>query len=406
MSDAGNMLLLADRPAGRRLKAQIDREQIVHHTDPFDALTDMSNCRWQAVVLAGPTADFAGLCRAARRLQKDASLLAVCPPQGEPEVRALLDGPLDDYFILPPTRSDLARIRQAIDGPTVAPAPGPDALALSPQQLSKLVEAARTMPALEKCLAEIVSQRLGSPVRWVDAGSAPGEARPLLLAADSVPRVLVSSAQARPGDASVETLLAALQQCVPALVATARRTGSLHRLAITDHLTGAYNRRYFYHVTDQILLRARQRAFRVTLLLYDIDDFKRYNDTYGHAAGDEILRETADLMRQTTRVHDIVARIGGDEFCVLFWDAEKPRSPDSSPLEDAYELADRFRQAVHTHKFPSLGPEAQGTLTISGGLASFPSGGQTCRELLSQADEALAAAKDSGKNSIHLVGTT
>jgi diguanylate cyclase (GGDEF)-like protein len=187
-------------------------------------------------------------------------------------------------------------------------------------------------------------------------------------------------------------------------VASARRTEALHKLAITDHLTGAYNRRHFYHITDHILRQAKASQFRVTLLLYDIDNFKHYNETYGHAAGDEILRDTAMLMKRTSRSHDVVARIGGDEFAVLFWDVEAPRRPQSKPLEDFFMLAERFRLAVSSHSFASLGPEAQGVLTISGGLANFPADGDSCRQLLRAADHALRNIKRSGKNGIQLIG--
>ena len=185
----------------------------------------------------------------------------------------------------------------------------------------------------------------------------------------------------------------------------AQRTVTLHQLATTDHLTGAYNRRYFYHLTEHILKRAKASRFRVTLLLYDIDDFKHYNETYGHAAGDEILRETAALMKRTCRSHDVVARIGGDEFAALFWDVQPPRRPSSQPLQDFWRLAERFRRAVGAHSFASLGPEAKGVLSISGGLANFPADGQTCLELLRAADQALRAVKRTGKNGIRIVGS-
>jgi len=387
VTGGGNMLVLAEPGIGEELVAQVGRDKVVHHVDPYDALTDLSVGKWSGVVMTAPRGDFAGLCRAARRLQRDAKLWALCPPLAEPEVRPLVDGPLDDYIIYPPTQRDLSSLRAALSEPEAHPA-GPTApAALGGKTLSKLIDSTRSMATLEGCLAEVVGAEMGVPVKWVDAA-----------------RITVPAGPAAPPSASSEAVLTELQQCVPALIETAKRTGSLHRLAITDHLTGAYNRRYFYHLTDQILLRARQRKFRVTLLLYDIDDFKRYNDTYGHAAGDEILRETAQLMAQITRAHDVVARIGGDEFCVLFWDAEKPRAEGSRPPENAFALADRFRRAVHTHEFPQLGPEARGALTISGGLASFPWDGRTCRELLHRADQALQAAKDSGKNAIHLVG--
>jgi len=184
----------------------------------------------------------------------------------------------------------------------------------------------------------------------------------------------------------------------------AKQGDALHRLAITDHLTGAYNRRYFYQVTDQILDHSEKTGRRVALLLFDIDDFKRYNDTYGHASGDEILRECTRLIRRTTRQQDLVARIGGDEFVVLFWDNSEPRKPGSSLPQSAYVMSERFCKAVAHHEFPSLGPEARGVLTISGGLATFPEDGKTCRQLLRSADKALLNAKKIGKNNIHLIG--
>ncbi|NQU74877.1 MAG: GGDEF domain-containing protein, partial [Planctomycetes bacterium] len=125
----------------------------------------------------------------------------------------------------------------------------------------------------------------------------------------------------------------------------ANRMHALRRMATIDYLTGAYNRRYFTYFTDRMLLAVRSKRGRATLLVYDIDDFKHYNDKFGHAAGDEILRETARLMKQITRKGDLVARIGGDEFAVLFCDLGSTRTPGSEPLGTAYALADRFRRA-------------------------------------------------------------
>ncbi|MHC4295268.1 MAG: GGDEF domain-containing protein, partial [Planctomycetota bacterium] len=205
-------------------------------------------------------------------------------------------------------------------------------------------------------------------------------------------------------DEQTQRFLSGLQEMLPVLIAAARRTELLQHLAITDHLTGAYNRRYFYHMTDQLLSRTQPRCARIALLLFDIDDFKRYNDTYGHAAGDEVLREVARLIQRTTRSHDIVARIGGDEFAVLLWDPTEPRHPDSHPPTSAYMVAERFRQAVAKHEFPALGPEASGVLSISGGLASYPQDGQDTRQLLRSADEAMKLVKQTGKNAISLIG--
>jgi diguanylate cyclase (GGDEF)-like protein len=203
---------------------------------------------------------------------------------------------------------------------------------------------------------------------------------------------------------SASALLAAVERCLPALAAAARRSESLRRLAITDQLTGLYNRRYFYMATDRILAQEAKRGARAALLLYDIDDFKRYNETFGYAVGDEVLRQTAAMMKSISRSHDVVARIGGEEFAVLFWDPHGPRTAASQPLRTAYDLSERFRRAVANRQYPMLGPQAVGTLTISGGLALFPRDGQTVRDLLRSADKALKSAKHSGKNGIRIIG--
>jgi diguanylate cyclase (GGDEF)-like protein len=365
---------------------------------------EMERRRWPAVLLTAPCPDFAGLCRASRRLQPQAAIFGLCSPAAEPLVRPLAGTSLTDYVICPPTRRDVERIVQAADAASAAGTPTGRPANLAPHVLAELLAATNAVPTLEQRLASLASRLLGLQARWVNADDLPADAQPLLLAAGHVPRALTCPAAAQPLPPAAQEFLAAVQQCLPALWAAAERTESLHRLAITDALTGAYNRRYFYHLTDQILRQAGEKNLRASLLLYDIDDFKRYNDQYGYAAGDEILRDTAALMRQICRQRDVVARIGGDEFAVLFWDADQPRHPGSQPLENALELADRFRRALHKHKFSSLGPEATGTLTISGGLARFTSDGHTCRQLLRSADAALKAAKRSGKDAVRLVG--
>jgi diguanylate cyclase (GGDEF)-like protein len=187
----------------------------------------------------------------------------------------------------------------------------------------------------------------------------------------------------------------------------------LEKLATEDELTGLKNRRYIWEFCKQVIERAKQAEGRVTLLVFDIDDFKHYNDVYGHSAGDEILRQAAMLMRRCCRPHDVVGRIGGDEFSVVFWNeprlrqggpqAER-RSTAAEHPKDAIFIAKRFRQELQKTEFDSLGPEGKGVLTISGGLASFPRDGSTVQELFLQADSALLEAKRSGKNRIYLVG--
>jgi diguanylate cyclase (GGDEF)-like protein len=185
----------------------------------------------------------------------------------------------------------------------------------------------------------------------------------------------------------------------------------LIKMATEDVLTGMKNRRYVKEFLRQIIDRARRENSKVTVLIFDIDNFKHYNDVYGHSAGDSILMQASILMQRCCRSHDIVGRIGGDEFAVVFWDGPKKqgseaerRATQSDHPKEAIFIAERFRKELNATEMPLLGPEGQGVLTISGGLASFPGDGLGADELFEQADKALLEAKRSGKNRIYLVG--
>lgn len=196
----------------------------------------------------------------------------------------------------------------------------------------------------------------------------------------------------------------------------------LRDAAFTDELTGAWNRRYFNRFLAAAIEQSRSRRHPLTLLAFDIDDFKKYNDKYGHAAGDEILVESVRLLNSVIRPTDRVCRIGGDEFAVIFHDPEGPREPgasggpsgagDSGAPKPAASvagtpssiaaIAQRFQKQICMHRFPKLADEAPGTLTISGGMASFPWDGRSVQELLERADELARTSKRQGKNVITL----
>ena len=213
------------------------------------------------------------------------------------------------------------------------------------------------------------------------------------------------------------------------------RDESLKHLATIDELTGAYNRRYLEYFLRRMIEQSKYQPTDVTLLIFDIDNFKHYNDNYGHSAGDNILRQATKLMRRCCRSHDVVARMGGDEFAVLFWDTHRRRkvykheddaaalSPELTILrptadhdpdqnnslpqthaELAVFMSNRFRRMMTKSEFPGLGPHEKGTLTISGGLAHFPLHNASVADLLAQADQALLTAKRTGKNRLYLVG--
>lgn len=185
-------------------------------------------------------------------------------------------------------------------------------------------------------------------------------------------------------------------------VALQRHVRELAAQALRDELTGLYNRRYFNRFLNRVVRRAQRERFCVTLLMFDIDNFKQYNDRHGYAAGDGVLVDTGRLMQSGVRAHDVVARIGGDEFAVIFWDKQEPRRANSKHPQDVSQAAERFQRAVWEHRFPRLGEGALSRLTISGGLATFPWDGHEPEDLMRVADRMLRQSKSQGKNVITL----
>jgi len=207
----------------------------------------------------------------------------------------------------------------------------------------------------------------------------------------------------------------ATEAVLPAAVDTSieKKIRLLEKLATEDDLTGLKNRRYIWEFARQIIAHAQKTKGRVTLLVFDIDNLKLYNDLYGHLAGDEVLRQAAILIKRCCRGHDVVGRIGGDEFAVVFWDDPQlkftsnegeRRSAMAEHPREAICIAKRFIKELEKAEFNLLGSKGKGVLTISGGLASFPRDGSTIGQLFQQADKALLEAKRSGKNRIYLVG--
>jgi diguanylate cyclase (GGDEF)-like protein len=185
---------------------------------------------------------------------------------------------------------------------------------------------------------------------------------------------------------------------------TGKRMEEWKRFSYTDDLTGLPNRRHLMDFLRKTLTEAKETRATVTALVFDIDDFKKYNDTYGHDAGDQILRDVGRLFVTCSRKDDMVARYGGDEFIVVFWNPEGPRVAGSHHPEAVVQVVNRFREALQKHEFSRLGPDAVGRLTISGGLAHYPWQAQTAEELIEAADQALLSAKKAGKNRFWLVG--
>ncbi|MBX3315613.1 MAG: GGDEF domain-containing protein [Phycisphaeraceae bacterium] len=176
----------------------------------------------------------------------------------------------------------------------------------------------------------------------------------------------------------------------------------LRHAAFTDPTSGAWNRRYFDRFLASAIEDCRGSRRTLTLMVFDIDDFKQYNDNHGHGAGDEILSEIVRLMKSVVRPTDRVCRIGGDEFGVIFHEPDGPREANSRHPDSVCKIAQRFQQQVGRHRFPKLGSQAPGSLSISGGLATFPWDGSTAEQLLERADARALESKRTGKNALTL----
>jgi diguanylate cyclase (GGDEF)-like protein/PAS domain S-box-containing protein len=164
----------------------------------------------------------------------------------------------------------------------------------------------------------------------------------------------------------------------------------LQHESIHDPLTGLYNRRYLEDVLERETRRAVRADHGLSVIMLDLDHFKRFNDTYGHGAGDVVLRETAALLVKSVRAEDIVCRYGGEEFVIIL--------PMAS-FKTACARAERIRERVRELNLLYRG-EAVGTITISAGVAGLPEHGIVPKELLHAADAALYRAKAEGRDRV------
>jgi diguanylate cyclase (GGDEF)-like protein len=166
----------------------------------------------------------------------------------------------------------------------------------------------------------------------------------------------------------------------------------LAQLAVTDGLTGLYNHRHFHERLTLEVERSQRSGLPLSLLMLDVDHFKQFNDTFGHPAGDEVLRQLARVLADTRRANDVVARYGGEEFAVILVD---------TPKFTAAKVAERVRERINTHDFSEAAPRA-GKLSASIGVATFPDDGADAETLVRSADTALYAAKRAGRNRVVL----
>jgi len=169
-------------------------------------------------------------------------------------------------------------------------------------------------------------------------------------------------------------------------------SNKLRLLAITDQLTGLSNRRGFLQAVDVLMTRAQRYKRPLTMVLADIDFFKRVNDRYGHGVGDRALAHFAQILRECVRIEDAIGRIGGEEFAIAM---------SESSSEDAGRMVARVQQALLEHPLVQAGQTIP--LTASFGIATL-AGDETREALLMRADQALYQAKEAGRDSVIVAG--
>jgi len=170
-----------------------------------------------------------------------------------------------------------------------------------------------------------------------------------------------------------------------------RQVTRTHQRAITDPLTRLYNFGFFRERLEIELERARETEDQVSLVIFDIDHFKQFNDSNGHQEGNVVLEGVARVMKETGRRGDVLARYGGEEFVGLLYGANR---------EEAAHFAETVREAVQAHAFSGGEKQPEGRVTVSAGVATFPDDGGDSETLLEAADRNLYRAKEGGRNRV------
>lgn len=292
----------------------------------------------------------------------------------------------------PPAPPGIAPPRREADAPA-HPVDKTAALTSEPIGDTDLIQEIMFGPdALVSQALALIRQQTGWRDVRVVAQSADEHAAPIAFAGDSFGSLMAPEAD--------ERSLSAWAHWLARWLALDRSYREYRQLTYRDDLTGAWNRRFFDAFLSQCIQKASARRRPITVMVFDLDHFKRFNDEFGHEAGDEILRETVRLLDSVIRKGDRVCRIGGDEFAVVFADLEGPRAEGSQHPDTVEAIAHRFQDQICKLKFPKLGTDAPGTLSISAGLATYPWDGATSRDLLRKADELAMQSKRRGKNVI------
>jgi diguanylate cyclase (GGDEF)-like protein len=163
----------------------------------------------------------------------------------------------------------------------------------------------------------------------------------------------------------------------------------IYRLMTIDGLTQVHNKRHFQESLEREFARSKRYGNPFALVLFDIDHFKKINDTYGHLAGDEVLRNMGVLLKKRVRTNDIVARVGGEEFAVILPEAGKP---------GGVALAEKLRKLIEAEPFSYNGVNIP--VTVSLGVSGYEAHHENSETMVSEADEKLYEAKRGGRNRV------
>lgn len=188
-------------------------------------------------------------------------------------------------------------------------------------------------------------------------------------------------------------MLTLITNIVSVAIANAQLYQKVRETSITDELTTLYNYRYFRIRLRDEVFRARRTGRPMSLAILDVDNFKHYNDTLGHPAGDQVLKQIAKIMKKAVRDTDVVARYGGEEFCVILPEVD---------VAGSRSFAERLRKDVEEYPFFMEDTQPGGKVTISIGVATYPVDATIIKELLVRADVALYRAKRKGRNCVSL----
>ena len=190
---------------------------------------------------------------------------------------------------------------------------------------------------------------------------------------------------------------ALVQECAIELLENAYEYEKVEELSYKDNLTSLYNHRYFTKRLEEEIARAERYNRQVALMIFDVDELKSVNDSYGHQAGDEIIRQVAAVLQKSIRTIDVVSRYGGDEFCIIMPEADR---------QMCKKFMERLHQKINSLTFAIADTRCQKSCTISMGAAIYPEHAKTQKNLIYAADMALLEAKESGRNTSILSSKT